>query len=277
MINKMLEIAKETVRNNYPNNEILGIFLYGSQNYGMDTEESDYDFKAILLPSLEEIIEGSKKISTSIEYEGGLIEVKDIRAYKDTLLKMNPAYIEILYTDYFWINEDLKDEWNKMIDIRDRFVNGGKLNHIRAILGMCYEKRKALTHPYPTIKHKIDKYGIDPKQLHHIARLHYMFASYYKYGKSYKESLNISNDFDGTLFKENIMELKIFDKYNKTIDENIVFAKNMSDSLIGNIEDYMRKNEYSMYLDVTSFDEIRNIVNEIVKLSIIKSISKGTA
>ena len=44
---------------------------------------------------------------------------------------------------------------------------------------MCYEKQKALCHPYPTIKWKIDKWGYDGKQLHHIIRLKDFIDNYF--------------------------------------------------------------------------------------------------
>ena len=36
-------------------NEWVGIFLQGSQNYGLDTDKSDIDTKIIVLPSFEDI------------------------------------------------------------------------------------------------------------------------------------------------------------------------------------------------------------------------------
>ena len=35
---------------NYPERSILGVFLYGSQNYNLATENSDVDTKAIYIP-----------------------------------------------------------------------------------------------------------------------------------------------------------------------------------------------------------------------------------
>jgi hypothetical protein len=40
------------------------------------------------------------------------------------------------------------------------------------------EKQVALRHPYPSIVHKVDKFGYDPKQLHHIARLQILMQRY---------------------------------------------------------------------------------------------------
>ena len=36
--------------------EPLVVNLYGSQNYEMETENSDFDFKAIVLPSVNNVI-----------------------------------------------------------------------------------------------------------------------------------------------------------------------------------------------------------------------------
>jgi hypothetical protein len=42
---------------------------------------------------------------------------------------------------------------------------------LRCMAGTSAEKYKALEHPYPNTMDKINKFGYDPKQLHHILRL----------------------------------------------------------------------------------------------------------
>lgn len=42
---------------------------------------------------------------------------------------------------------------------------------LKACYGMIMEKVEALRHPYPSTVAKIEKFGYDPKQLHHIVRL----------------------------------------------------------------------------------------------------------
>lgn len=54
--------------------------------------------------------------------------------------------------------------------------------------GNEYGKKKALTHPYPTIIDKIEKYGYDGKQLHHIIRM-YNFITCYALNGTFEESL----------------------------------------------------------------------------------------
>jgi predicted nucleotidyltransferase len=39
----------------FPEDKIVGVFLQGSQNYGLDYEDSDVDTKLITVPSFREI------------------------------------------------------------------------------------------------------------------------------------------------------------------------------------------------------------------------------
>ena len=54
------------------------------------------------------------------------------------------------------------------------------------------EKLKALQHPYPAIIDKINKYGYDPKQLHHILRMN-DFIKKYATGARYEDCLIPNN------------------------------------------------------------------------------------
>ena len=65
---------------------IVYVGRYGSQNYNMQTENSDYDFKAIVVPSLDGIIRNKQPISKTIDcYDifNGQVDIKDIRLMVD--------------------------------------------------------------------------------------------------------------------------------------------------------------------------------------------------
>ena len=90
------------------------IGLYGSQNYGLDVNDKDYqsdlDWKCLILPTLADLIQNSKPISTVVEFEGGQIDLKDIRAFTDSVVKCNVNFLEILTTEYFYCtNKAVKD------------------------------------------------------------------------------------------------------------------------------------------------------------------------
>lgn len=184
---------------------ILGVFLYGSQNYHLQTENSDLDVKMIILPSLEDLVRNSKPISTNIEYEHGLIEIKDIRAYKETLFKMNPSYIEPLFTDYYILNEEHADKWNNIKEIAEDFVYENKFRLAKAIYGMCLEKQKALTHKYPSTVAEIEEIGYSKKQFHHARRLRHFAQSYFIDELSYKDCMEVGK----SAMKRLLMEYKL--------------------------------------------------------------------
>jgi hypothetical protein len=83
--------------------------------------------------------------------------------------------------------------------------------------GMSMEKYVALEHPYPTIIDKIDKFGYDPKQLHHIIRINEFIRRYIN-DEPYKDCLISKNKKylidvkKGILSLENARELAL--KYN---------------------------------------------------------------
>lgn len=154
------------------------ISVYGSQNYGLDiyTDEykSDIDFKAVIVPTLKQLVDNSKPLSTTIEYWDGQIDIKDVRVFVPTLCKCNPAYIETLYSEY----SIASPHFMKIIDERENLVNEMGALLLKACYGMIKEKEHAFSHPFPSIKDKIEKYGYDPKQLHHIVRLKLLMLNY---------------------------------------------------------------------------------------------------
>lgn len=152
---------------------VIYIGLYGSQNYNVDDELSDIDVKAIILPSLQDII-FRKVTSKTIECENGSIDVKDLITFYDVIKKGNFSYIESIDTEY-WIGDRY---------IKDLFKQFRP--NLKSILGAMYEKRKALTHEYPSKTEEFKKWGCDPKQFHHIIRLYNLLD----YNKRYNTLLS---------------------------------------------------------------------------------------
>ena len=156
---------------------------YGSHNYNLDINndeyQSDIDTKVIILPTLEELVYNTKPISTTIEISTGQCDIKDIRAFIPTLLKANIQFLEILTAQSSWINPVYAEDFQWFIDNLTGLIAESKNELLKSIKGMCCEKQKALCHPYPTIKWKIDKWGYDGKQLHHIMRLKDFIDNYF--------------------------------------------------------------------------------------------------
>lgn len=172
---------------------VLGVFLQGSQNYGLSYEGSDIDTKAIILPKFDDFVSNKKPVSTThILPSTEHINIMDIRVMFDTIKKQNINFVEILFTDYYYLNPLYEDLFMPMIENRELIARFNKMASVKCMIGMALEKRKALEHPYPTIKWKIDKWGVDNKQTHHVLRMK-DFLERYINGESYKSCLTPRN------------------------------------------------------------------------------------
>lgn len=153
---KTLEEYKQNIENK--GFKVLYIGLYGSQNYNVDDENSDIDARAIILPSLKDII--FRKVTSKVyEFDKGAVDVKDLITFYDVIKKGNFSYIECMNTEYYLGDDYIK---NLFMQITPNY---------KSIIGAMYEKRKALTHPYPSKQEEFEKWECDPKQYHHIQRL----------------------------------------------------------------------------------------------------------
>ena len=159
--------------------EVLGVFLQGSQNYGLAYENSDIDTKAIIIPSFEDFCLNKEPVSTTIILENNEhIDLKDIRLMWKCFCKQNINFVEILFTNYSYVNPLYKEWWNKLTAQKESIARYNNYAGINCIAGMSEEKFHALEHPYSGKIDLISKYGFDPKQLHHIKRLNEFIKRY---------------------------------------------------------------------------------------------------
>ena len=174
----------------FPEERIVGIFLQGSQNYGLQTPNSDVDTKLIIVPSFKEIAFNSKPVSTThIRENDEHIDFKDVRLYLAIFLKQNINFLEILCTPYFIINPLYIDEWTRLIKNRESIAHYNYYQAVKAMRGMAQEKFKAMEHHYPKRMEIINQFGYDPKQLHHLLRIEDFLSRYLK-GESFESCLH---------------------------------------------------------------------------------------
>ena len=177
---------------------VVGVFAQGSMNYGLyindENYHSDVDTKAIVLPTLDDLIAGKKMKSCVYELNNEHIDAKDIRVMAEMWAKSNPAYLEILYTKYKVINPEYEIYMRQILNMADDIVNMNIPQLARCISGMSKEKVAALEHPYPNLLDKIEKYGYDPKQLHHIMRLNKLIIDIFIKNIKFGSAIYIDNE-----------------------------------------------------------------------------------
>ena len=223
---------------------VIYIGLYGSQNYNLNDEESDIDVKAIIMPSLHDII-FRKVTSTTVECDKGNIDVKDLLTFYDVIKKGNFSYIESIQTEYSIGDKYIKELFSKF-----------EVNK-KSMLGAMYEKRKALTHEYPSKTKEFELWGFDPKQHHHILRL-YDLLNYNLLNNTNKSYLTYDDN------DERRTQLIDYKRNKNNIAKNII--EEDSDLIIEKARQLI---DYNYSYEVINIDtEINNYIENQIKLEL---------
>ena len=147
--------------------------LVGSHNYNLATPESDKDYKVFVLPTFEDLYNGTQyshsKITNTVDYD-----YHDIRKLTSLFWKSNLNFIEVLYsTDIQQTNDPV---WcyihiNNILRIRHRLVKMNLPYLYKACKGMYYNKIKYLDKGTEGTQYLVDKFGYDTKQALHAFRI----------------------------------------------------------------------------------------------------------
>lgn len=238
---------------------VVGVFLYGSQNYELDYEKSDVDTKAIVLPTLYDIVLNRQPVSTTVDMgDNCLCDVKDVRKMFECFKKQNINFIELLFTQYWVLNPIYKCLYRPMLDNAEIIARYNNYASINCMSGMALEKYNALTHPYPSIMDKIEKYGCDPKQLHHILRIKDFIVRYCE-GEKYRTILIPKN-------KEELLDIKANYHY------ELEYSKSLAKSTCDWIKEY--KDEYMKNNPVKINEQAENIMIKVMTDLITFSIKR---
>ena len=128
----------------------LARMLYGSQNYNLNTPESDEDFKVIEFPDAEDLFYCKILNRELSEHES----VWDVRNFFKYLLKANPNALELLFSvDQEYVDKDFKE----LLDyIRPRIGSVIRLHwkeFCSATLGIAWESiRRNQVNPKTTAR-----------------------------------------------------------------------------------------------------------------------------
>lgn len=244
----------------FEESHIVGIWLQGSQNYGLDTPNSDIDTKLIVTPTFKDIALAAKPVSTThIRANDEHIDFKDIRCYVDCFKKQNLNFLEILFTPYFIINPLYEQEWKKLVIHREEIARMNPKRAIQSMKGVALEKYFAMEHRYPSKIEIIDKYGYDPKQLYQLARIR-EWMERYQNGELYEQCLYSKQ-------VSFLMDMKM-GKY--TLEE----AREMANKFKSDVE-YMAEYCYNWYPDeedIAMRELLEEVSYSIMKISVMEEL-----
>lgn len=276
-LNYKLEYMKE----NHPELNIIAIFLQGSQNYGLDDENSDIDTKAFCIPSLTSLIEGKKMVSKIyVLPDNSHIEVKDIRLLPELLRKQNPSYLEILSTDYYLLsNEKSGQEFMNILGKYKKYIFKRNFRLVQSIKGTFYAEKEQIHKRRPGNEEMFDKYGCDVKSLSHMYRMVYLLGGI-REGKSIDELFMIPENFKGKNFRKELMDVKR-GKNTETALKFVGEATHLMEVMYQDVKlTYENDNPncatYPKLGDIDSsvFENLRKDINDFVKQTVINNIKK---
>lgn len=179
-IQSTIEYWKERLSATYGKDHILSITLYGSQNYNIDTPNSDVDVKAIYVPSITEAIINKNWMSKELHDKNNQhCEIKDIREMCKMYSKQNINFLETLFTRYRWDNP-LYNRTHILLNVnRENISKCQPYYAIKSICGQGINTIKQLKNN-PTDGKKMAK-----------AIYFYLFLNKYKENYPYEKCLKI--------------------------------------------------------------------------------------
>lgn len=94
-------IALKKLEEWLPKAKNFGTYLYGSQNYKVDTARSDVDTVTLFVPSLDFAVWHKGPVNKELQLENGeKVVLKDIRTWTQGLMQGYPKDIELLLTRF---------------------------------------------------------------------------------------------------------------------------------------------------------------------------------
>lgn len=200
--------------------DIMFVSVLGSQNYGLDNEDSDLDIRIIVAPTLNRYIKNKPSISKIIpfktyirenedavsriirfrEEEIGNIEIKDLNSFAKCLDKGNTAYVETLFTPYYMLPDKWKSSSIGVSAFRNELLTPNKdfsLTFIKAAYYMMESK-------YTYFMSNFGGGTYNGKAAAHVWRLLDLMEQLY----NDSDILNIDYEFSNTYYKDMALKLK---------------------------------------------------------------------
>lgn len=141
----------------------IATILYGSQNYGLDSPDSDRDYKVLLCPQFDDFYEYRKVEKTDVpaKYDKEHYSPMSVMQFHSLLRKGNPNCLEMLYSrEQNYSNGDFLVYMSYMYNLYDH-------GYIALVWEQFYAALRGLA------MNAVDRYGITPKT---ISRAWYFYS-----------------------------------------------------------------------------------------------------
>ena len=131
----------KTIAAEHGDYQVLWTSLVGSQNYGLDSENSDVDTFTIVLPTYFDFITKTNLISFETDCLDGKCIVKDLRLMMNLLRKTSPNSIEVVASRYKVVEPEYETIALAFFNPDTLFylIHANYYNMINAIAGLAHQ------------------------------------------------------------------------------------------------------------------------------------------
>lgn len=233
---------------NNSENKIIFTSLVGSHNYNLNTEQSDEDYKSIVIPTMEQIFSNklaNKSVTSKYRDESSV----DIRTFRKELLTSSPNSIEMLFSQSMDYPEGSKTI-DTLLSLREEIAGMNKHKLFDAYMGMAKGDKNKLEKPVhegSSAKPYYDEHGYNTKVLVNIIRGYSTIIRYAQGG--------FSNYADAIFVDKKLRDAMLFAKHGGF---TLGHAKVMIEGLESQAKTFAK--EYN------SFEFNEELSNEITKM-----------
>ena len=176
---------------------VVFISAVGSMNYGLFTETSDVDTKAVILPTYEEIVL-KKPESVTLQIDDEQCSVKDLRVYINELKKQGINVLETLVTNYYLVNGKFLNQIELLRSWAEEICHYDENKFLSSAIGATRPYVKRWNISYKNYLEYDDDVNLDYKAAYNIVRLHNTIHAYIQ-GMKFKEAINCGTSLDRDL------------------------------------------------------------------------------
>lgn len=242
---------KDKQLENKVNNEILFHAIQGSQNYELDTENSDVDTKAICLLSFYQTIR-KQTVSKKIQWnDESFTDLKDLGEFTSLIRKSNINTLEVLFAKKYSYNKKYEKLIEQLLQNRELIAKINPYRLLKSETGISYSIFK---------RNKGYKTSTYTKDSYHILRVENFLNNFFINGDSFENSLTNNENKDIILQiknkemspnQANEILIKSMNNIHKLSNE---IKKNINKDIDKNIENKI--NEWTMEIYKQKFKEV---------------------
>ena len=135
----------------------------GSRNNGLYTKGSDSDFMVFVAPTFRDLFASRRHTAHIVQGDFDIAEY-DIRRLPELVRKANPAFLEVMFSDYRVADTAAAPYVRAMMGMRDRVAAMNLPVMWDSGLGIHHQKMAKAVRPTPDSQHLFDSYGYNTKE-----------------------------------------------------------------------------------------------------------------